>query len=840
MLLTTVGHAEDAITPGKFTIGDPTLICLGFEWDFAGDANDNARVDVLYREKGSEQWHRALPLLRTGGILHGASIKNAIEHNAVFEAPARFAGSIFDLKEGTEYEVKVTMNDPDGVTGTAEKVVTVSTRREPMPYKGGAVRHVYPGAEAAKGKGKDAYPDLWSAYTGKRADGSSAGPVKAGDRILIHAGTYNVNRWKADSGEQAFHGTYVFNQDGTEGKPIAIMAAGDGKVIFDGEGAYRLFDTTGADWHLFEGLIVRNAEIAFNGGDPTGGCTGLAVKNCRIEDVGLGVQGEHMSCRKFYVADNSLFGRQKTWYDNPEPSTAAIRINGSGHVVCFNYMEAFFDSMNFGYWNYTGGPKYRNSNVDVYNNYINWTDDNMITLNHFHNNGRVMRNLGIDCARQFMGGQAVIEGPAYFIRNIGFRAGNWKQDSNATGMIALHNSFIVPPRMKRGSLGAGGSSASTSLNALGADCTADSKDLPQFVKVSWSDDTDEIQKIVAKNPKYERWVKQVESLGFASFAPRKWDIDPRIKTDCPWVDKGKVLPNINDNFNGKAPDLGAIEAGNDMPRFGPRKASMNAADGVGTQESGFYTPPETTAPAMALRVSGRVTHATKNLPDHLPLPLTHFFDINKGEPEEEYIAPPRAKVPKNVPGPRKHDWYEKYYVRYPGANPGSSFIYHPGTYAGSRYIHWGNYLCFHGTYNWNERGTAEKPITYKTYRGGKVVFQGDQNPYRCINIAGGDHLIIDGFTIVGHDIGIFAGDGEYACKNLIVRNCTFKDVGVGIYNGYQGDCNITVEDCVFEGRHKEGADKDLSPAGIWLKGKRAPTMTNNTFTGFREEVRVGR
>jgi hypothetical protein len=41
------------------------------------------------------------------------------------------------------------------------------------------------------------------------------------------------------------------------------------------------------------------------------------------------------------------------------------------------------------------------------------------------------------------------------------------------------------------------------------------------------------------------------------------------------------------------------------------------------------------------------------------------------------------------------------------------------------------------------------------------------------------------------------------------------------------------------GRHKEGADKNLSPAAIWFRG-RGPKMKNNTFKGFKEEVRVGR
>lgn len=36
------------------------------------------------------------------------------------------------------------------------------------------------------------------------------------------------------------------------------------------------------------------------------------------------------------------------------------------------------------------------------------------------------------------------------------------------------------------------------------------------------------------------------------------------------VDVGQVLPNINDGYAGKAPDLGAYEAGAVLPVYGPR------------------------------------------------------------------------------------------------------------------------------------------------------------------------------------------------------------------------------------------------------------------------------
>ena len=47
---------------------------------------------------------------------------------------------------------------------------------------------------------------------------------------------------------------------------------------------------------------------------------------------------------------------------------------------------------------------------------------------------------------------------------------------------------------------------------------------------------------------------------------------PLLRPGSPVVDKGMRIPNINDGFRGQAPDLGAIELGDELPRYGPREA----------------------------------------------------------------------------------------------------------------------------------------------------------------------------------------------------------------------------------------------------------------------------
>jgi hypothetical protein len=49
------------------------------------------------------------------------------------------------------------------------------------------------------------------------------------------------------------------------------------------------------------------------------------------------------------------------------------------------------------------------------------------------------------------------------------------------------------------------------------------------------------------------------------------DFDFRLKPGAAAIDRGVVIPNINDGFTGKAPDLGALEVGQPLPTYGPRR-----------------------------------------------------------------------------------------------------------------------------------------------------------------------------------------------------------------------------------------------------------------------------
>jgi hypothetical protein len=48
------------------------------------------------------------------------------------------------------------------------------------------------------------------------------------------------------------------------------------------------------------------------------------------------------------------------------------------------------------------------------------------------------------------------------------------------------------------------------------------------------------------------------------------DLDFRLRPKSKAVDAAERLPTVNETFSGSAPDLGALEAGQPVPHYGPR------------------------------------------------------------------------------------------------------------------------------------------------------------------------------------------------------------------------------------------------------------------------------
>ncbi|MCU1339558.1 MAG: hypothetical protein JWO19_5139 [Bryobacterales bacterium] len=453
LLFLTVGlQGANKVIAKEFYAEPPTLISLGFEWQIDGDDNHNATVSVFYRKKGTQPWKEGLPLLR-------------LDHERINErahqyvTPNMFSGSIFDLEPGVDYECRLVLADPDGVGGKAENIVTVRTRVEPKPAIGGKVYHAYP----LDYKGKKEEPGftglLGAYYTGTtHSDNFNIFParVQPGDTILVHAGLYKDDRFSyggAGLGTVS-SGTYFLTQSGTAEKPIVIKGAGDGEAIFDGDGAYNLFNILAANYNYFEGLTFRNTDLVFEAGlKNIIGSSGLTVKKCRFENIGRGIYTDWSGSKNYYIADNVFVGRFKADVLDPSVklvSEYAVKVYGQGHVVAYNNISRFHDGVDVAtYGTPDGGPNPIRDrlpvSIDFYNNDISNVLDNCIEADGGARNIRIFRNRCFNHGSRALSVQPSYGGPVYFIRNIVYNAaqGAVKFTASAAGIVVYHNTLIA-------------------------------------------------------------------------------------------------------------------------------------------------------------------------------------------------------------------------------------------------------------------------------------------------------------------------------------------------------------------------------------------------------------
>ena len=157
-----------------------------------------------------------------------------------YTVPEMFAGSILDLQPATEYEVRFEMRDPTVCAARQSRQKRHPQHAVNHRRRGAKILHVYP--LGWKGpKQEPAYRGPKQAYFGSgNGDWAvlSQRKVRAGDVILVHGGLYKGDRLQYSHPLGLdFDGTYALTAKGTPERPIVIRAAGDGEVIFDGDGA---------------------------------------------------------------------------------------------------------------------------------------------------------------------------------------------------------------------------------------------------------------------------------------------------------------------------------------------------------------------------------------------------------------------------------------------------------------------------------------------------------------------------------------------------------------------------------------------------------------------------
>jgi len=628
-------QAQNEVKPGRFHVEHPTLLNLGFEWAIEGDANRNATVAVQFRPAGESKWRDALPLVRIGG----ENVYRRRE-NLDYTVPHGFAGSILNLQPGTEYECHFVMSDPDGVTGQATQNVKVKTRSEPQPYERGRVLHVYP-PDYFGPREQPSFTGILQAYYGAGlGDWSVVWERRAqpGDILLMHAGRYKPERLNyVDPMMAPFDGSMSLTLKGTPDKPITIKAAGDGEVVIDGDGNHRLFDVMASRYHLFDGLTFRNTDVAiFAGQKEVLGAVGLAVKNCRFENVGFGVWTEYAGSSDFYIADNLFLGRDDRfrlvgWGGvQREPggnawavpaygshlltSYYAVKVYGPGHVIARNSIAYFHDGIAIStYGTPESDPERRASSIDIYGNDLHLFNDDFIETDGGVHNVRVFNNRGVNAAQGGYSAQPVFGGPVYFYRNLLYHVPSgvaFKFSAKPAGLFVWHNTiigehllgdpsanmhfrnnlFLGRDTPGRGILTLANSTSNSTTDYNGYRPNRGAKEQYRYFKPKSGPNVYEprgadwqvfsILKEFQTGTGQETHSVEVDFDIFEKLAPpdpakryavyHAMDLNFTLKPTSKAVDTGVVIPTLNENFAGRAPDLGALESGQPVPHYGPR------------------------------------------------------------------------------------------------------------------------------------------------------------------------------------------------------------------------------------------------------------------------------
>ncbi|MEM9593393.1 MAG: right-handed parallel beta-helix repeat-containing protein [Acidobacteriota bacterium] len=575
-------YGANSVTPGAIRV-DPTFQHLGVVWEISGDDDRDSTFTLEFREAGAGSWRPGATAMRSDRELVVDGGPLGLHH---------WAASALFLTGGSTYDLRLTLDDPDG--GGRVEIVSGTTRVPLEPSSTGRQLFVEPGTGGGDGSAGNPFQGLQAA-----ADAATPGDV-----FHVGAGTYDG---------------FQISTSGAPGEPIAFLGPSAGEAVVDGGGTTIGVITVGTytsapiSHILIEGLTIQNGRWGVDAQHSSD----VAIRHNVIRDVDFGVLNRRADDRERNqtVCDNIVTGRTP-WPQSGIPGERGIDLRGYGNVVCRNRVSDFGDCISV---QPLSGRSYGN---DIFGNDVHRCVDDGIEIDYNEANVRVWRNRAYN-TRMGVSVQPIRGGPAYIFRNELFNQEDkpLKVHNGPAGLVIAHNTSVKLGNGMHDTCGsiwqnavfrnnlflgeryafefltaATDGSRDLDFNAWGSSRAGTSAE-PWF---KWDnvryDDLDDLRANTVG----------VEDRGLAaSFddlldatLPGSWDVevppaarDLRLAAGAPEIDAGTDLANLNDPFPlDGLPDVGAFEHGQPPPEYGPRDPARIFADGFERGDLSAWSP----------------------------------------------------------------------------------------------------------------------------------------------------------------------------------------------------------------------------------------------------------
>ncbi len=494
----------------------PTFECIGLYWS-PGNGSSTIACSTSYREANALSWKKAMPLWYDTGKLE-------------------YRGSIVSLKPNTTYQILLSLQG----TSTSTQLTT-TTWNENFPI--------------AK-------------------------------TVNFPAGTSSQ--------------TITISQSGTaSGYILYTPATPSGSTIDVNNSANYCIDISGS-YIIVQGVILKGAAI--NGINLENNVHDIVIEQCDISGWGriasdgygveqdAGVKGSYPSITRVIIQGNRIHNprsnannwtESRTIYNegtHPDGPQAIVFINSAGNNV-FRYNEVYSDEshcFNDGIGGSSNSSKqgFPGPNSDIYGNIIKNSNDDAIEADGGGCNIRVFRNY-MDTVYVGISACAMSVGPGYFFRNV-MGHSRMAPNSSEVGVFAktgditsagiarqywFHNTVLQPGGAGYGVSGSGASMV-TMLTSYNNIWNAGESIDPQTSSTTNVFDYDLYSGRLKTGPvgMEQHGIKGTPIYASGNGAiindVGMFQLDPK----SPGYDAGLILPNFNDDYIGKGPDIGAYEA----------------------------------------------------------------------------------------------------------------------------------------------------------------------------------------------------------------------------------------------------------------------------------------